>query len=72
MPRHKSRIEREFTKIEACIKDSKEAREKKDGQATNQHKAELEVHKEYLEEMKSDLLEDYNQEEIEAYEDLDE
>ena len=72
MPRHRDRIEREITKIEACIKDSKEAREKKDGQATNQHKVELEVHKEYLEEMKSDLLEDYNEQEIEAYEDLDE
>ena len=72
MPWHKTRIEREITKIETCIKDSKEAREKKDGQAVNQHNAELEVHKDYLEEMKSDLLEDYNEQEVEAYEDLDE
>ena len=70
MPRHKTRIDREISKVETCITNSKEAREKKDGQAVHQHKAELEVFKDCIEGMKEDLTEDKNEQE--AYDKLEE
>ena len=72
MTRHKSKIENWITKTKLCIKNSKEARKKKDGQSTHQYKAKLEVYKEYLEEMKTELLNDYDEQEQEVYQDFDE
>ena len=72
MPRHKTRIDIEISKVETCIKISEEARGKKDGQAVHQHKAELEVFKDSIEGMKEDLTEDKNEQEIEAYDNLEE
>ena len=72
MPRHQTRIDRELNKIETCITNAKEARETKYGQGVHQYKAELEVYKRRVKGMKEELDADKNEEEIDAYDRLEE
>ena len=65
-------FERYERTLATLIKNSEESRGKKDGQAVHQHKAELEVFKDRIEGMKEDLTEDKNEQEIEAYDNLEE
>ena len=72
MPRHQTRINREINKIETCITNAKEARKAKYSQEVHQYKCVLEVYKRRVQGMKDELNADKNENEINAYDTLEE
>ena len=67
MPRHKGRIDREIERIQKCIEEAKEAREKRYSQEVYKNKSLLNSYKESIKELEEEMNKDKNENEMEEY-----